>query len=79
MGPGRNFGGDLSRLKEPEGALDGPRAITFVRNHDIDQGQNTPGRGIDDATFNLGRDPDKKKLDPVDVRLAYAFVLVRAS
>lgn len=82
MTPAFGFGGDLSKLKEParqdpQGALEGPRAITFVRNHDIDRGQNTPGRGIDDPAFNLGWDPVKRELDLVDVRLAYAFVLGR--
>ena len=36
------FGGDLRILKDPKErgrALDGPKAVTFVRNHDIDRGQ----------------------------------------
>jgi alpha-amylase len=76
------FGGDLRILKDPKNndrALDGPKAITFVRNHDIDRGQNDD-RGITDGgrdKLGIGWDEGLHKLDRTDVNLAYAYVLGR--
>jgi alpha-amylase len=76
------FGGDLRDLRNPkghDGALDGPRAITFVRNHDIDRGQNDDRGLTGDGRnmFGIGWDEGQHKLDRTDVQLAYAFVLSR--
>jgi hypothetical protein len=75
------FGGDLRRLKDPEAhdeALGGPKAITFVRNHDIDRGQNDD-RGLvsDREKFGIGwtESSEGGVLDRTDVELAYAFYL----
>jgi alpha-amylase len=77
------FGGDLRSLKNPQAsgqALEGPKAITFVRNHDIDRGQNGD-RGIEDSagrnTFGVGWDEARRRIDRTDVHLAYAYVLGR--
>lgn len=76
------FGGDLRDLKNPKGAdraLDGPKAITFVRNHDIDRGQ-ADDRGLDAGgrqTYGVGWDEGSRKLDRTDVRLAYAYLFGR--
>jgi alpha-amylase len=77
------FGGNLARLKEAarDGrALPGLKAVTFVRNHDIDRGQ-ADDRGIADsdgrATFGVGWDEGQRRLDRTDVTLAYAFILGR--
>jgi len=77
------FGGDLRGLKNPAAngrALEGQKAVTFVRNHDIDRGQNND-HGIDDPggrnTFGVGWDEEHHKLDRTDVALAYAYVLGR--
>jgi alpha-amylase len=77
------FGGDLRRLKEPEAhdeALGGPKAITFVRNHDIDRGQNDD-RGLvsDREKFGIGwtESSGGGVLDRTDVELAYAFIFGR--
>lgn len=77
------FGGDLRMLRNPKAedrALDGPKAITFVRNHDIDRGQNFD-RGLDDSgarqSFGIGWNEDTASLDRTDVDLAYAFIFGR--
>lgn len=76
------FGGDLRILKNPkagDNALEGPRAITFVRNHDVDRGQ-ADDRGLDAGgrqTFGVGWNEGSKSLDRTDVRLAYAFLFGR--
>lgn len=76
------FGGDLRDLKNPKGAdraLDGPKAITFVRNHDIDRGQ-AGDRGLDAGgrqMYGVGWDEGSRKLDRTDVRLAYAYLFGR--
>jgi len=77
------FGGDLRSLKNPKAddrALEGPKAVTFVRNHDIDRGQ-ANDRGIEDANgrqkFGVGWDEGSKTLNRTDVRLAYAYLFGR--
>src|SRR4051794_26633971 len=77
------FGGDLRILKDPADhnrALPGPKAVTFVRNHDIDRGQ-ANDHGIDDPggrdTFGVGWDEQHHTLDRTDVSLAYAYMLGR--
>ena len=77
------FGGDLRMLKNPAAdgrALEGLKAVTFVRNHDIDRGQNND-HGIEDPggrdTFGVGWDEAQHRLDRTDVNLAYAYVLGR--
>lgn len=77
------FGGDLRLLKEPaaqDRALAGTKAVTFVRNHDIDRGQHDD-RGITDANgrgkYGIGWDERQGILNRDDVQLAYAYVLGR--
>ena len=76
------FGGDLSRLKDVQQhgqALAGTKAITFVRNHDIDRGQ-AFDRGLEDGgrhTFGVGWDEGQRTLNRTDVTLAYAFIFGR--
>jgi alpha-amylase len=77
------FGGDLRILTNPKSedrALDGPKAITFVRNHDIDRGQNFD-RGLDGSdgrqSFGIGWNEGTASLDRTDVDLAYAFIFGR--
>jgi alpha-amylase len=77
------FGGDLRALKDPKGhdrALDGTKAVTFVRNHDIDRGQ-SDDRGITDpdgrSKYGVGWDEGQRKLNRTDVALAHAYVLGR--
>jgi alpha-amylase len=77
------FGGDLRILKDPNAhdrALDGVKAVTFVRNHDIDRGQNFD-RGIEDGDgrtkFGVGWDEGAKTLDRTDVYLAYTYLFGR--
>lgn len=77
------FGGDLRILRNPKAedrALDGPKAITFVRNHDIDRGQNFD-RGLDGSdgrrSFGIGWNEGTGSLDRTDVDLAYAFIFGR--
>jgi alpha-amylase len=77
------FNGDLRQLMDPAAsgrALDGPKAVTFVRNHDIERGQNND-RGIEDSAgrdrFGIGWDETNRKLDRTDVQLAYAYILGR--
>lgn len=77
------FGGDLRILKNPKAenrALDGPKAITFVRNHDIDRGQNFD-RGLDGSggrqSFGIGWNEGTASLDRIDIDLAYAFIFGR--
>ena len=75
-------GGDLSTLKNPKAddrALEGPRAVTLVRNHDIDRGQ-ASDRGLDPGglkTFGVGWNEDTPTPDRTDVNLAYAYILGR--
>jgi alpha-amylase len=77
------FGGDLRSLKDPAAsgrALDGPKAVTFVRNHDIDRGQNHD-HGIEDPDgrdrFGIGWDEARGEPDRTDIALAYAYILGR--
>jgi alpha-amylase len=76
------FGGDLRMLKNPKAddkALEGPKAVTFVRNHDVDRGQ-ADDRGLDPGgrqTFGVGWNEDTHSLDRTDVRLAYAYLFGR--
>lgn len=77
------FGGDLRALKKPATgglALHGTKAVTFVRNHDIDRGQNND-RGIEDPggrnTFGVGWDEGSRALNRTDVYLAYAYLFGR--
>jgi alpha-amylase len=81
-------GGDLTTLlsAHKEGkSLQGNRAITFVRNHDIDRGQSRDSKGeFTDGGFNdpesrslfgVGWSESKKSLNRDDVVLAHAFIL----
>ena len=75
-------GGDLKSLKDAQKnkhALPGIRAITFVRNHDIDRGQADDGgiRGDGRETFGIGWDEGNQNLNRTDVNLAYAFIFGR--
>ena len=76
------FGGDLRTLKNPkaaDNALEGPKAITFVRNHDIDRGQ-ADDRGLDAQgrqTYGVGWNESAHSLDHTDVHLAYAYLFGR--
>ena len=75
------IGGDLQTLKNPkdlDGALPGPKAVTFVRNHDIDRGQNND-RGLEGGreTFGIGWRDDGETLERTDVHLAYAYIFGR--
>ena len=73
------FGGNLANLKEAaqhNQALPGPKAVTFVRNHDLDRGQ-AGDRGVDDSSFGVGWDQGTRSLNRTDVNLAYAFVFGR--
>jgi alpha-amylase len=77
------FGGDLRALVDPQAAdaaLPGPRAVTLVRNHDVDRGQ-ANDRGIADAggrnTFGVGWNEGAQMLDRIDVNLAYAYIFAR--
>lgn len=75
-------GGDLTKLKEPKAngrALDGSKAITFVRNHDIDRGQ-VNDRGLKDGghrEYSVGWDDDWQKPNWTDIHLAYAYIFGR--
>jgi alpha-amylase len=76
-------GGDLTTLKNPKAfdkALEGPKAIAFVRNHDIDRGQ-ANNRGIEDANgrqkFGIGWNETAHSLERTDVYLAYAYLFGR--
>lgn len=76
------FGGDLRTLKNPkfeDRALEGPKAITFVRNHDVDRGQ-ANDRGLDAGgrnTFGVGWNESLQSLNRTDVHLAYAYLFGR--
>jgi len=75
------FGRDLRLLinaQQNNRALPGPKAVTFVRNHDIDRGQNDD-RGLIDgrALYGVGWDESHRRLDRTDVNLAYAFLFGR--
>ena len=76
------FGGDLRDLKnavQNHHALPGPKAVTFVRNHDIDRGE-AGDRGLDDNsldTFGVGWNRQSHTLDRTDVILAYAYIFGR--
>jgi alpha-amylase len=76
-------GGDLRSLRDPAAvgrALEGTRAVTFVRNHDIDRGQNND-RGLDGPdgrrAFGVGWDEGQRRLDRTDVALAHAYIFGR--
>lgn len=73
------IGGDLRSLKNPKAddqALEGPKAITFARNHDIDRGQ-ISDRGTEGSTFGIGWDEGRRSLDRTDIHLAYAYLFGR--
>jgi alpha-amylase len=77
------LGGDLRRLKtahRDKRALPGTRAITFIRNHDIERGQ-ASDRGIEDASgrshWGVGWSEERQALDRKDVYLAHAFIMGR--
>jgi alpha-amylase len=76
------FGGDLQALRDPaahDGALEGSKAVTFVRNHDIDRGQ-ANDRGLDAGslnTFGVGWNGPDQPLTESDIVLAYAYILGR--
>jgi hypothetical protein len=76
-------GGDLAILRDAAargGALAGDRAITFVRNHDIERGQ-ADDKGIEDsayrARFGVGWNEAAWRLDRRAVDLAQACVFAR--
>jgi alpha-amylase len=74
--------GNLDMLKNPASqkrALPGSRAITFVRNHDIDRGQ-ANDRGLDQGsqnTFGIGWNGPNDALTESDIILAYAYIFGR--
>ncbi|HEV7405258.1 MAG TPA: alpha-amylase family glycosyl hydrolase [Chthoniobacteraceae bacterium] len=76
------LGGDLRNLRhaaENHHALPGPKAVTFVRNHDIDRG-GANDRGLDFGSLNffgVGWDGGSHKINRDDVALAYAFIMGR--
>jgi alpha-amylase len=76
------LGGNLGMLKNPASqnrALPGPKAVTFVRNHDIDRGQ-ANDRGLDQGsqnTFGIGWNGPNNPLTESDIILAYAYILGR--
>jgi alpha-amylase len=76
------FNGNLDVLKDPASqrrALPGPKAVTFVRNHDIDRGQ-ANDRGLDQGsqnTFGIGWNGPNDALTESDIILAYAYILGR--
>jgi alpha-amylase len=73
------FGGDLGILTHLTGqqALEGTKAVTLVRNHDIAVGQVDPKHGLHDDSLGIGWDGAAKQLNHTDVVLAYAFILGR--
>jgi alpha-amylase len=73
------FGGDLGVLTHPnpDQALQGPDAVTFVRTHDLAYYQVDPRHGMDSDTFGIGWDRTQKQLNRTDVLLAYAFIFAR--
>jgi alpha-amylase len=76
------FGGDLSLLRNPaenNRALPSSKAVTFVRNHDIDRGQ-ADDRGLGGGareTFGIGWNGPDKVLTEADIVLAYAYIFGR--
>jgi alpha-amylase len=75
------FGGDLRTLEAPTNghALPGPKAVTLVRNHDIDRGERGD-RGLDAGsvdTFGIGWNGAGQPLERTDIALAYAYILGR--
>ena len=77
------LGGDLRILRDAARggrALTGDRAITFVRNHDIERGQ-AADKGIEDsayrARFGVGWNEGARSLDRRAVDLAHAFLFAR--
>jgi alpha-amylase len=76
------FGGSLDALKNPASqnrALPGPKAVTFVRNHDIDRGQ-AGDRGLDQGsqnTYGIGWNGANNPLSESDIILAYAYIFGR--
>ena len=74
-------GGDLETLKYPACknlALPGAKAVTFVRNHDIDRGQaNDRGLLFGKDTYGVGWRGDDKALEEIDIILAYAYIFGR--
>ncbi|EKD33643.1 MAG: alpha amylase catalytic region [uncultured bacterium] len=77
------LGGDLDLLKNPAvnyRALPGPKAVTFVRNHDIDRGQ-ANDRGLVDhesqKMFGIGWNGPDSPLAEADILLSYAYILGR--
>ena len=56
--------------------MEGPKSITFARNHDIDRGQSND-HGLSPGgrqTFGVGQNEDTHYLDRIDVHLAYAYM-----
>ena len=75
--------GRLSLLKNPASnnlALPGTKAVTFVRNHDIDRGQ-ARDRGLENEgsqnIFGVGWTGVNSPLSEADIILAYAYILGR--
>ncbi len=76
------LGGDLRQLRhalDNHHALPGPKAVTFVRNHDIDRG-GAGDRGLDGGGLNgfgIGWDGGARKFNREDIMLAYAYIMGR--
>jgi alpha-amylase len=76
------FGGDLNVLRNPAAqnrALSSSKAVTFVRNHDIDRGQ-ARDRGLHEGaqdTYGIGWNGPERELTEADIVLAYAYIFGR--
>jgi alpha-amylase len=76
------FGGDLDALRNPAAqnrALPGSKAVTFVRNHDIDRGQ-AGDRGLHEGaqdSYGIGWNGPEGDLTEADIVLAYAYIFGR--
>jgi alpha-amylase len=77
------FQGDLETLKYPackNKALPGSKAVTFVRNHDIDRGQADDRGLLDEGArrfFGIGWNGADEALSEGDIVLAYAYIFGR--
>jgi alpha-amylase len=77
-----SFGGDLDVLRNPAAqnrALPDAKAVTFVRNHDIDRGQ-ARDRGLHEGAqgiYGIGWNGPGGELTEADILLAYGYIFGR--